>query len=459
MNGRRVVSTIRDSTGLAVDLQSFPAVMIERIEILADGALAVYGSDAVAGVVNVMTRKNFEGFELSGGVGQPEADGGEAVNLGALFGVQGSRGRVVIGATFVETENVDYIERDWSQVPVLGQVAGPGPGGRLTLIGSGIPPQGRVPDAGIIFQPDPVTGASYQTYDTFGLSGLNGSAGDGSIQSMLDTGHRFNDNDSGGRGVSLISGAEIYNIGVDAEIDLNSTVTAYTILLMQHREGTLNFTPLPVSGAAGRFIDLLQVPFNNSNIPADALAVIQDATLAGDPEADSFQMSYRGLDLGNRIFNYDADTIQATFGFRGDLDLGERNWSFDTWGQSHLTEVTEGQLHVGNLQAAVIPEQCAVLSNCPKRADGSPLFGPFGRSPKTQEEIDFITFDDHDKTEYEMLHVAATLATSELFELPAGGLGFAAGLEWRDESGSVTPSGVVGQGDSGGNFAEPTSDG
>ena len=63
MNGRRVVPTIRDTLGLAVDMQSFPPVLIDRIEVLADGASAVYGSDAVAGVVNVITKNDFERSE------------------------------------------------------------------------------------------------------------------------------------------------------------------------------------------------------------------------------------------------------------------------------------------------------------------------------------------------------------------------------------------------------------
>lgn len=458
MDGRRVVSTIRDSTGLGVDMQSFPANMIDRVEILADGASAVYGSDAVAGVVNVIMKNDFEGFEFTGGYGEPKDDGGEAKNLGFLFGVQGSRGSFVAGATYVETSNVDYQDRDWSKIPLLGQ-ASDGEGGRLSLVGSGIPPQGRVSSAGIIFQPDPETGASYQPYDTFGFSGLNGSAGDGSIQSILDTGHRFNYNDPGGAGVSLINGGEVYNFGAMGDVEINDNWQAYTSMLAQHREGTLNFTPLPVSGAAGRFTDLVRVPFDNPNIPADALAVIMEAELANNPEADSFQMAYRGLDLGNRKFDYDTDTMQATFGLRGDFEFVDRDWSVDTWGtwgQSRLTEVTGGQLNVGNLQAAVQPELCAQLSNCPKKANGDPLFDPFGRSEKTQEEKDFITFDDHEKTETEMYHIAAHLSTSELFELPAGNLGFASGFEWRQESGSVTPSGIVGNGDSGGNFAQPT---
>ncbi len=463
MNGRRVVNTIRDSVGLAVDMQAFPQIMIDRIEVLADGASAVYGSDAIAGVVNVITRDTFEGFEFTAGFGSPDDDGGDTDNFAMLFGVQGDRGHFVVGATYVNTDNVDFQERSFSKIPLLGSF-NDGTGGRLPLIGSGIPPEGRVlsPGPDIIFIPDAATGASFQPYDTFGTSGLNGSSGDGSIQSILDTGHRFNYNDPGVDGVSLINQAEVYNIGVIGEVEVSESWSVYTNILAQHREGRLNFTPLPVQGAAGRFTDLVQVPFNNPNVPADALAVIMADVLADDPTATAFQMSYRGLDLGNRRFDYDVDTFQFTAGFTGDLTFADREWTVDswgTWGQSRLTEVTAGQLNVGNLQAAVIPEQCALLSNCPKKANGDPLFNPFGRSTKTQEEIDFITFDDHEKTEYQMLHLGANITTSNLFELPAGALGFAAGLEWRDEDGEVTPSGIVGLGDSGGNFAEPTSGG
>lgn len=458
MNGRRVVSTIRDSSGLAVDMQSFPQVMIDRVEVLADGASAVYGSDAIAGVVNVITRDSFEGFEISGGYGQPGDDGGETYNMGMLFGVQGNRGHLVAGMTYVETKDVDYQDRNWSKIPLLGQ-ADDGEGGVLNLVGSGIPPQGRVGDAGIIFEPNPATGESFSPYDTFGFRGLYGCPSDGSIDAIICTGHRFNYNDPGGAGINLINGGEVYNFGIVGEVELNNSWSAYTNMLAQHREGTLNFTPLPVSGAAGRFTDLVQVPFDNPNIPADALAVIQEAVLEENPDATSFQMDWRGLDLGNRKYDYDTDTMQATAGFKGSFRFLDRDWNADTWGtwgQSRLTEVTQRQQNVGNLQIAVNPAACALDDACPKDADGNPTFNPFGRHVASQDIINYLTFDDHEKTEYEMYNVGANIATSDLFSLPAGSVGFAAGLEYRQESGSVTPSGIVGDGNSGGNFAEPT---
>jgi iron complex outermembrane receptor protein len=454
MDGRRVVPTIRDSLGLAVDMQSFPANMIDRIEVLADGASAVYGSDAVAGVVNVIMKNDFEGFEISGGYGEPSEDGGEARNLGMLFGVQGGRGRIVAGGTYVETENVDYLERDWSKIPILGE-ASDGEGGKLILLGSGVPPQGYVPSAGIIFEPDRDAGTSYSAYDTFGFSGLNGCPADGSIDAILCTNHRFNYNDPGGDGVSLINGSRVFNFGTLAEIDFDNGFSAYSTVLAQHREGRLNFTPQPVSGAAGRFTDLLQVPFDNPHVPADALPVIREA----NPDADTFQLFYRGLDLGNRRYDYDNDTMQATLGFKGDFEFFGSGWSADlwgTWGQSRLTEVTSDQVNVNNEQIALDPARCARDSACPKDVNGNPTFDPFGRGPKSDEEKAYILFDDHEKTEYEMYHLAATISSGDLFQLPAGSLGFAAGIEYREESGSVTPSGTVTDGNSGGNFNEPT---
>lgn len=459
MNGRRMVSTIRDGSGLGVDMQGFPINMLDRVEVLADGASAIYGSDAVAGVVNVITKRDFSGIEFSGGIGAPSDDGGDSYNFGMLVGDTFDRGYFLGGVTVMDSEHVDYQDREWSRVPVLGYLD-LGTGSPVPLMGSGIPPEGRYSgnDIDIIFKRDP-SGASYQDYDTFGFSGLNGSAGDGSLQSILQTGHRFNYNDVSGGGSSLIAPARVISGGFVGEYELDNGVTAYTEMLAQHREGTLWFTPLPLSGAAGRFTDLVRVPFSNPNIPADARAAIQADVLGADPTATGFQMSYRVSDFGNRIYDYDSDTLKGTFGLQGDLSFGGSDWNWDafvTAGRSQLGENTQNQVNVNNFQIALDPARCALDAACPKDLAGNPTLNIFGLSPKSQAEKDYVLYTDQEETEYQMVHTGLLISTDELFTAPGGAAGFAAGIEFRDESGSTQPSAIVTSGDSGGNFSSPT---
>ncbi|MHC4433729.1 MAG: TonB-dependent receptor, partial [Planctomycetota bacterium] len=151
------------------------------------------------------------------------------------------------------------------------------------------------------------------------------------------------------------------------------------------------------------------------------------------------------------------------------LEFASRTWNWDTWftfGRSELFEVTHDQINVARLRTAVDTTACEADVDCPKvTADtqnlepllqiGDPLVDIFGRNSFTQAEKDYILFDDQEETDYEMYHIAGSV-TTDLWELPAGWLGFAGGLEWRREKGSVQTSGVVQAGDSGGNFAEPT---
>lgn len=460
MNGRRMISTIRDGSGLGVDMQGFPINMLDRVEVLADGASAIYGSDAVAGVVNVITKRDFSGIEFSGGLGSPSDDGGDTWNFGMLVGDTFDRGFFLAGVTVMDSDHVDYQDRDWSAVPILGWLD-LGTGSPVPLMGSGIPPEGRYSgnDIDIIFKRDPTTGANYQDYDTFGFSGLNGSAGDGSLQSILDTGHRFNYNDVGGGGSSLIAPARVINGGFIGEYELDNGVTAYTEMLTQHREGTLWFTPLPLSGAAGRFTDLVRVPFSNPNIPADIRAAIEADVFSADPTATSFLMTYRVSDLGARKYDYDADTLKGTFGLKGDFGMGGKEWNWDafiTAGRSQLDETTENQVNVNNIQIALDPARCAIDAACPKDALGNPTLNIFGLSPKSAAEKAYVLYTDQEETEYQMVHTGFLVSTNDLFTAPGGAAGFAAGIEFRDESGSTQPSAIVTSGDSGGNFSSPT---
>lgn len=114
LDGRRLPKA--PNVGSAVDMNSIPMAAVERIEILTDGASAVYGSDAIGGVVNIITRKNFEGAAVMAGVTRNSNAGGEREEGSALLGISGDKGRVLMGFGTNGRGMVYTRDRPWGQV-------------------------------------------------------------------------------------------------------------------------------------------------------------------------------------------------------------------------------------------------------------------------------------------------------------------------------------------------------
>jgi iron complex outermembrane receptor protein len=119
VNGRRAgVAAVADATGTDfVDINQFPVAMFERIEVLTDGASATYGSQAVSGVVNLITRKGFEGFELSGGFSSSEI---ETYDLNIVAGSQFDNGGFNLYATYYNQDRQDRSDFDWMHDRLIG---------------------------------------------------------------------------------------------------------------------------------------------------------------------------------------------------------------------------------------------------------------------------------------------------------------------------------------------------
>ncbi len=152
IDGRRL--PVAPSAGSGQDLNSIPLASVERIEILSDGASAVYGSDAIGGVINIITRKDFNGVELSVGMGDPRQDGGETEEGSAIFGISGDRGSMISGISYNNRGIIFQRDRDYSRggassyanefynaTPAPGTLFGFVPGGRLVnpTFGSRVP--------------------------------------------------------------------------------------------------------------------------------------------------------------------------------------------------------------------------------------------------------------------------------------------------------------------------------
>ncbi len=117
LNGRRIsVSSFAKNIGTAfVDINSIPVSAIKRIDILKDGASATYGSDAIAGVVNVILKKDFEGLEISGGIADTSDAGGEESSFSLMWGNGDEKGHTTVILDYFNREETMFADRDYSK--------------------------------------------------------------------------------------------------------------------------------------------------------------------------------------------------------------------------------------------------------------------------------------------------------------------------------------------------------
>lgn len=116
MDGKRIAKS--PITGDAVDMNTIPLAAVERIEILTDGASAIYGSEAIGGVVNIIMRKNFDGLAVSVGTTRVSlpTEGGDRYEANAVMGMTGEKGRFIIGANTTDREII-LSRHDWATTP------------------------------------------------------------------------------------------------------------------------------------------------------------------------------------------------------------------------------------------------------------------------------------------------------------------------------------------------------
>lgn len=176
VNGQRWITTINGIT----DLTSVPLGVVERIDVMLDGASAVYGSEAIAGVVNIITKSNFNGVEVSAMSGAFDANGdgggwdGLKHKYDITFGTTGAHSGILFAAGYSKQNPVYAMDRTISQQPTYGrgvQNGFPPEGGRfvvLNLLGVGTTPAGCVPGAVVcdVAGPNPSDPSGFHPYTT-----------------------------------------------------------------------------------------------------------------------------------------------------------------------------------------------------------------------------------------------------------------------------------------------------
>ncbi|MCB1647497.1 MAG: TonB-dependent receptor plug domain-containing protein, partial [Pseudomonadales bacterium] len=151
VNGKRPSSA---ATNGYVDLNVIPTAIVERIEVLRDGASTVYGSDAIAGVVNIITKKNFEGVDIDFGYDVTDENDGDQYNLSMVFGNTFDKGNFVLGAQVTKRDEIRQGDRSFSACPFFDDGTQKICGGSPTTTPARFVPQvdnvgGQVVDGGV----------------------------------------------------------------------------------------------------------------------------------------------------------------------------------------------------------------------------------------------------------------------------------------------------------------------
>jgi iron complex outermembrane recepter protein len=410
----------------AVDLNTIPYPMIDRIEVLQEGASPIYGSDAIAGVVNIITKESQEGMQASFQWGQYGQGDGNLTDVNASWGASEGRTSIVAGVGYFKQDGVFAGDRDISRFPA--------PFATSCLAGgcsSGTP-------LGRFIVHDPNTNADLDmtlrhAFPPGGSASYNPADPTGSGEDFKDfeTADRFDFQPFN----FVVTPSERESVFMHVRHELTDTMWLRVLGTYTDRKSVNQAAPLPlfVGPAAG-----------NGNL-LDTVTI--DSTNPYNPfgfDLDSNTLVFIGRRLvenGPRHYVQDVNTWDITVTLGGQLGVGTRTWLWDlnaVWARNHAD-----QRFTGNVNAANVVQALGPLSQCTGSCVPLNLFG--GAGTITPAMLGFIAFTQHDVSEQELRDYSANI-TGDIINLPAGPLSMAAGYEHRDNSGFFEPDPIVAAG-------------
>ncbi|WP_414901488.1 TonB-dependent receptor plug domain-containing protein [Sphingomonas flavalba] len=424
-NGRRVVGASQDGV---VDLNMIPPSLVSRIDVVTGGASAVYGSDAMAGVVNFVMKDDFEGLEVGGSYGISDEGDASRYNLEMTAGgnFADGRGNIVFHGSYYNRAQVKGAARDHATVYLADAVVNGVPS--LIPAGNGVTPQGT------IFSPQ-LVGLTDPYGNTIGTAGIF-FAPEGWRAYRASDG--FNDRPY----TNLQMPMQRWQGSVLGHFDVTDSVTAFWEGSYVHSKinSTLGAVPMSSSG----FIPGFQLDLRNPYLDPSLRNFLSANMDADGDNLVPVNINRRLLDGGSRTSDQTRDFYRFVVGLKGDL-TDRLKWEvFFNQGQTKITDVQGGGVLIDNFANGFLtnpadPYKCA--SADPKCV----VLNPFGLNSLTKEMMDYIYTDLTNITTIRQKQVGASL-TGSLFTLPAGDVGISLGAEYRKESSSFNPDQLYVQG-------------
>jgi outer membrane receptor protein involved in Fe transport len=456
VNGRRTVD--------GGDYQTIPAAMIERVEILKDGASAVYGADAVAGVVNIITKQNFEGLQLDAQVADWFDSTGSQFSASLIAGKVFDGGSFLLGAEYVNQEEAYQSEAPWDyfQDSYFIYPAGCEKGGiTRPYDGTGDPATSGCYPVGS--SRIPASRLGFINQGTFLIDDAQAATTPYEVGMMVPhDGRTYNY-----APVNYIQTPyERTNLWAQGSMDLSDTMTLSGELRTNLRTSSQELAPMPYNSPTdpGYSSTFNGVAYNGISEDNYYLRRAVDAYNANPANVGS-QLAYEPISNGRRRmiettrrFEQDIQQTQANLTLTGSFN--EIDWDvYYNKGWRTRTDVDFGQFFGPNLSNAFGPSadldgngqpECyqdvndpsTIIAGCVPfnffgggvvNADGTPAL-----TTVTQDMIDYVGIDlvDHIKQEMDQGGFSITGAN---FELPGGQIGWAAGYEYRKEQLDIQP--------------------
>jgi outer membrane receptor protein involved in Fe transport len=420
LNGRRTILT---------DINAIPMNFIERVEILKDGASATYGSDAIGGVVNFITKSEFEGVEASYQYGISERSDGQQNVATFTLGTASEKGSFMIGANFNDRKKVGAGDRPFSEQPWALYY------GEQIALGSSRVPAGRyvVPRATLIaagFDPasDPNCSTTAANLAVTRLEGTNGASG--SDFRCYVGGGANNDSYNFQPANVVVTPQKRYGLFVQGTYDLNDSLEFFVEATQHFTQSSFAIAPEPFDGrpapiGAGVVVsaDSYYNPWGNQAL--------------GDGNGWEIADARKRLeDVGPRSGEFTTNRFEATAGLRGDFLPGvitDWNWEgFATYGTERIDERSKGELYSPRLAAALGPSfldtdgvvKCGSAGNIVEDCIPYNIF-----AVSDPAALASLVPERHGIYDTQETHAGFNLS-GDLFSLPAGAVGAAVGVSY-----------------------------
>ncbi|HEV7123396.1 MAG TPA: TonB-dependent receptor [Rhodanobacter sp.] len=386
---------------LNADLNLIPQNMVQRMDVLTEGASTTYGSDAVGGVVNILLRHDFDGAEISVNGGISGHGDGQRHGFSMTMGHSGDRYNIVGGLDYNKYNAVSDARREFSAHQLYLS------GGAVSVAGSSSIPNGRLQLPGN----NPAFAQYGCTPDSSGHIVVTRNAGDGT--GLGDYRCRTSSDTFNYAAYDYIQVQQQRTDGfVLGTYNLTDNITAFVDAFYNHTSSAGQDASIPVGTGDGLVIPAT-APFNPFGV------TFSPNPIPGDPNS-GYVFQSRLTGIGTRIHPYTTSTGQLIAGLRGAIGQSSWNWNASIdYGHTSRTQDDQNELYIPALQAAI--DSGANIFD--QQANGAALAAGAVDAVYRKREI---------------LRQVSVGANGNLFSLPAGDVQLAVGALYRKDSMNYT---------------------